>query len=179
MMAGDRNSRRELAVPESFALRPISTAAVPEAIRKAEHYRLLNDPEQAESICLDVLDVDPGNQQALVVAILAITDQFGSGQRSISDVPASEYVARLTSEYQRSYYTGIVCERQARAHLRRAPSKSFAYDAFRDAMEWYEKAASIRPNDNDEAVLRWNACVRTIRRANLRPPPVEPELPLE
>ena len=31
-------------------------------------YRLLNDPEQAESICLDILEVEPGNQEALVTA---------------------------------------------------------------------------------------------------------------
>ena len=61
----------------SFTLRSISKAAIPAAVKKAEHYRLLNDPEQAESICLDILAVDPDNQQALVVLILAITDQFG------------------------------------------------------------------------------------------------------
>jgi hypothetical protein len=164
---------------ETLALRPISRAAVPEALKKAEHYRLLNDPEQAESICLDVIEVDPDNQQALVVIILAISDHFGSGRRPMSEVPVSEYLARLTNEYQRSYYTGIVRERRARAQLRHTPAKHFAYDGLREAMEYYEKAASIRALDNDEAVLRWNSCVRTIRQANLEPRPKEPELPLE
>ena len=170
-------SRRNVAEP--FSLRPISRSAVPEAIKKAEHYRLLNDPEQAESICLDILDVDAANQQALVVLILAMTDQFGSDHGPLSDVPLAEYLARVDDPYHRSYYTGLVHERQARALLRRAQSRVFAYDGLRDAMDWYETAASIRPSDNDEAVLRWNACVRTIDRAHLEPRPEERELLLE
>ena len=75
----------------------------------------------------------------------------------------------LTDEYQRTYYTGIIRERQARARLRKGPSRVFAYDGLRDAMECYEKAEQVRPPGNDEAILRWNACVRTIRRARLRP----------
>ena len=49
----------------------------PKAIRKAEHYRLMNEPEQAESICRDVLDAEPGDQERLTVLILALTDRFG------------------------------------------------------------------------------------------------------
>lgn len=162
---------------EPFDLKPISRAAVPRAIERAERYRLLNDPEQAESICMDVLEVDPGNQQALVMLILAITDQFGTGQTGANT--ASQYVDELDSEYQRSYIGGLIRERQARAFLGRGLSRVFAYDFFREAMEWYEKAASIRPMGEDEAILRWNACVRTIRRAKLRPRPEEGELPLE
>jgi hypothetical protein len=162
---------------EPFDLKPISRAAVPRAIERAERYRLLNDPEQAESICMDVLEVDPGNQQALVMLILAITDQFGTGQTGANT--ASQYVAQLDSEYQRSYFGGLIRERQARAFLGRGLSRVFAYDFVREAMEWYEKAESIRPMGEDEAILRWNACVRTIRRAKLRPRPEEDELPLE
>ena len=69
----------------SFTLRSISNATIPAAVKKAEHYRLLNDAEQAESICLDVLAVDPDHEQALVVLILAITDKFlaaAAGRRS-------------------------------------------------------------------------------------------------
>jgi hypothetical protein len=163
---------------EAFDLKPISMAAVPSAIERAQRYRLLNDAEQAESICMDVLEIDPGNQQALAILILAITDQFASGDTSPST--ANAYVARLDSEYQRSYFGGIIRERHARALLGRGMARVFAYDAFREAMEWYERAASIRPEGEDEAILRWNACVRTIRRAKLRPSPEEEgELPLE
>ncbi len=162
---------------EPFDLKPISKAAVPPAIKKAEHYRLLNDPEQAESICMDVLEVEPDNQQALVLLLLAMTDQFATG--GASSRRANEYVVRLTDVCQRSYYAGLIHERQARAFLGRGLSQGFAYDAFREAMEWYERAASIRPEGEDEAILRWNACVRTIRRAKLRPRPEEAELPLD
>ena len=57
-------------------LKPITHEGIPSALQKAERYRLLNDSAAAESICLDVLDVDPGNQEALVSLLLAITDQF-------------------------------------------------------------------------------------------------------
>src|ERR1700722_16262182 len=59
--------------------KPISPDAVPLALEKAERYRLLNEPAQAESICLDVLAVDPDNQRALVMLLLALSDQFLTG----------------------------------------------------------------------------------------------------
>lgn len=167
------------AMSEPFTLRPISTAAIPRALERAERYRLLNDAEQAESICLDILAIDPDNQAALVMLILALTDQFGSSGTSPSARSISEHIARLNDEYRRNYYSGIVRERQARAHLRRKMSAVFAFEAFREAMDWYEKAAAIRPEGDDEALLRWNACVRTIQRSNLHPRAAEAELPLE
>ena len=63
----------------SFEPKPISRESVPAALQKAERYRIINDPSSAESICLDVLTVDPENQQALVTLLLAITDQFPEG----------------------------------------------------------------------------------------------------
>jgi hypothetical protein len=63
--------------------------------------------------------------------------------------------------------------------LTKGPSASFAYDAFREAMEWYEKAEIVRPEGNDDAVLRWNSCVRTIQDKNLRPRQADVELSLE
>jgi hypothetical protein len=166
---------------EPFDLQPIpiSSASVPRALERALRYRLLNDPEQAESACHDVLAVDPDNQDALVTLILALTDQFGTGEAQPASAELNGYVNRLASEYQRLYYRGIIRERQARAYLRRPLSVAFAYEAFREAMDWFEKAAAIRPEADDEAILRWNACVRTIRRNHLRPRSEEPELQLE
>ena len=138
-------------------------------------YRLLNDPEQAESICLDILEVDPDNQEALVTLILALTDQFGVTEPPPTVAQVREYVARLDSEYQRHYYTGIICERRARSFLRRPMGRAFAFEAFREAMAWFERAAAIRPEAEDEALLRWNSCVRTIRRNNLTARADEPE----
>ena len=164
---------------EPFDLKPISIASLPRALEKAERYRLLNEPEQAESICLDILDAEPANRKALVTLILALTDQFGTVGAPLSAQRAGDYLARLTDEYQRNYYGGIIRERQARAYLRRGMARAFAYDAFREAMDFFEKAAAIRPDGDDEALLRWNACVRTIRRADLQPRPEEPEQLLE
>jgi len=164
---------------ESFDLRPISFGSIAGALQKAERYRLLNQPEQAESICLDILDVDPSNQDALVVLILALTDQFGTSDSPSGGGKAGDYVARLTDEYKRAYYSGIIRERQARSYLRQGWARNSAFEAFREAMDCFEKAAALRPDGDDDALLRWNACVRTIRRANLQPRPAESEPPLE
>ncbi len=177
----DRVSYYARAMSEPFDVKPmaISPGSIPRALERATRYRLLNDPEQAESICLDVLEVDPDNQDALVTLILALTDQLRDSESPPSVARVHEYVSRLTTEYQRHYYTGIICERRARGFLRQPMGRSFAFEAFRDAMMWFERAAANRPPDDDEALLRWNACVRTIRRQALHPRSVEPETLLE
>jgi hypothetical protein len=149
---------------------------------KAERYRVINDPTSAESICLDVLTVDPENQQALVTLLLAITDQFdrapAEGVRR-----AREVLPRLEDEYKRAYYAGIICERCAKAQIRpdTPGSEETAYHWLREAMDWYEKAEAQRPAKNDEANLRWNTCARLLARNDrLRPRAEEPvELGLE
>jgi hypothetical protein len=162
-----------------FELKPLSRNAIDEALKKAEHYRLLNEPEQAESICRDVLEASPDDQHAIVVLVLAMTDQFQGAGQSPGVKTAREFVEKLHDEYQRSYYHGIICERQARALLGRGMAGIFAYDGFRDAMDWYEKAERIRPAGIDDPILRWNSCARTIQRESLRPRPEEREHPLE
>jgi tetratricopeptide (TPR) repeat protein len=148
-----------------FDPKPISPEGVPAALEKAHRYRLLNEPADAESICLDVLAVDPDNQQALETLVLAITDQFDR-EMGVGVRRAREVVPRLDDEYRRDYYAGIICERHAMAQLRRgAPGASeAAYGAFRDAMAWYEKAEALRPAGNDDAILRWNSCARALAR---------------
>ena len=151
-----------------FELKPISKAAVGEALEKAKRYRLLNEPSLAESICLDVLEVEPENQRALVTLLLAITDQFGHGAAAVK---ARELLPRLKSDYEQQYYAGIVWERSAHAQLRKAvPHASFsAYEAFVRAMECYERAIELQPVGNDDAILRWNTCARILmRNQNLR-----------
>ena len=127
---------------------------------------------------MPISDVIPSQRQT-VMLILALTDQFGTSHASSNAQRLAEYVARLTDEYQRNYYNGIVRERRARASLRRGMAQAFGFEAFREAMEWFEKAAAVRPEGNDEALLRWNACVRTIARAKLKPREVEAEQQLE
>ncbi|MGH8947068.1 MAG: hypothetical protein ACRDVL_13100 [Acidimicrobiia bacterium] len=160
---------------EEFELKRITNEGLDAAVARAEHYRLLSQPGLAQSICFDVLEIDPDNQQALVALVLAMTDGFGTGGASPN--AAKTHVGKLTDEYQRHYYNGIIAEREGRALLARRASASFAYDAFREAMEHYEKAEALRPAGNDDAILRWNACARAIKEANLRPPsPEEPTL---
>jgi hypothetical protein len=161
-------------------LKAISPDGIPHALEKAERYRLLNDPAQAESICRDVLAVDRDNQDALRALILALTDQFGASGAGGAAREARDHIMQLADEYERAYYTGIVYERETRAYLeRKNVVRSAAYDGFRHAMEWYERAEALRPPGNVDAVLRWNSCVRAIERERLEPEPEMRELPLE
>jgi hypothetical protein len=99
---------------------PISKEAIPGALAKAERYRFINEPLQAESICRDVLAADPTNTAARIMLILSLTDQFEHG---VNTKEALQMVELLPTEYQ-----------------------------------------EIRPPDNDDSVLRWNACVRFLER---------------
>jgi hypothetical protein len=160
----------------NFQPKPITKEGVPAALQKAERYRVINDPTSAESICLDVLAVSPENQQALTVLLLAITDQFGSAPTE-GVRRAREVLPRLQDEYKRAYYAGIICERCAKAQLRSSAPRSgeMAYHWLREAMSWYEKAESLRPSGNDEAILRWNTCGRMlVQYPQLKPGTEEP-----
>jgi len=153
-----------------FELKQISKESIPEALEKAERYRLLNEPGLAESICFDILEVDPENSKAIVILILAITDQFGTSEMvDVND--AKQLLPRLANEYQKLYYAGIICERQGKAILNLTKSHGgfIAYDWFRDAMDYYEKAEAIRPAGNDDTILRWNTCARLTMRHHLEP----------
>ena len=145
-----------------FELKAVSPQAVPRTLAKAERYRLLNEPGEAESICLDVLQIEPANQEALVMLLLALTDQFHEDPSLIAEAMAT--AARLGDDYERAYYTGIVYERRARAQLRQGTpgAGSQIYEWLRDAMNWYEKAEALRATGNDDPLLRWNACARAI-----------------
>jgi len=162
-----------------FELKPISKEAVPEALEKAHRYRLLNEPMQAQSICLDVLRVEPANQVALATLLLSLTDQFGGES---SPTKAREVLGRLTSEYERHYYSGIICERagQVAMKLRTPGGGHKAHDLFLEAMAHYEKAEAIRPAGHDDAILRWNTCARILMRTpDVKPMPLEREVVLD
>jgi hypothetical protein len=151
--------------PTAFTPKLISRAGVPTALEKAQRYRLLNEPEAAESICLDVLAVDAGNQQARILLLLAVTDQFDE-ELTTGLRRARELLSGIDDEYRRRYYAGIICERYAMAKLRQgAPhAAETAYEWLRNAMEAFEQAEAMRPDGNDEAVLRWNTCARVLAR---------------
>lgn len=146
-------------------LKPLSRDAIQPALMKAERYRLLNEPAEAESICRDVLDVEPNHQQALVVLLLALTDQFGEHASGAAQ-EADEILRRLVDDYERAYYSGIVRERRAKALLNRGGpgTASSVYEWLREAMAHYERAEALRPAGNDDAILRWNTCARILMR---------------
>jgi tetratricopeptide (TPR) repeat protein len=158
-----------------FELKLLSPTAIPAALAQAERYRLLNEPGEAESICLDVLRVAPEHQEATVTLVLALTDQFPEGPVFRAMAAAEAAVAGLRDEYKRLYYLGIIRERRGKAELRsnRPGSNRVVHDWLDEAMSCYEKAEAIRPAGNDEAILRWNTCARILMDL----PKVEPDIP--
>jgi hypothetical protein len=153
-----------------FELKTLSLEAIGRSLEKAERYRLLNEAEEAESICLDVLAIAPDNRQAIVTLLLSLTDQFPHAPPDCIR-RAQELIPRLDSEYDRAYYGGIICERRASARLagQASGSREIAYDLYRQAMRWYERAEELGPYGNEDALLRWNTCARQIMRHHLSP----------
>ena len=88
-----------------FEMKRITRAGVATALQKAERYRLLNEPSAAESICLDVLAIEPDNQAALVQLALARTDQFGADLAGAVE-RAREPLGRVDDPYKRPTITG-------------------------------------------------------------------------
>jgi hypothetical protein len=154
-----------------FDLKRLSRDGVAAALKKAERYRLLNEPWYAESICRDVLEVEPDRAEAQVMLLLALTDQFTVGG-SETLTAARAVLPRLAGDYERKYYAGIICERWAKRVLdsRALGSGPVIYHWLREAMAWYEQAEPLRPSGDDDAILRWNTCARLIQRhAHVRP----------
>jgi len=153
-----------------FQLKPISPEAIDEALKKAERYRLLNEPQLAESICQDILEIDPDNTHAVKTKLLAITDQFI--QYSSADVNRARHLLpKLTNEYDRAYYAGIICERQGNAflHSGRPGDHHSAFDWLSDAMLHFDRAEDLRSPGQDDPILRWNTCARQIMENHLTP----------
>jgi hypothetical protein len=159
-----------------FQLKRLSRESIQRALEKAERYRLLNEPAEAESICLDILQAEPDNQKALVTLLLASTDRLGKGY-AVGATQAKDVLPRLRDPYEKAYYAGVICERRAKTRLQQGvPGSRFdAYELFREAMAWYEKAESIRPPGNDDALLRWNTCARILMGNKGLEPRSEPE----
>lgn len=162
-----------------YATKPISYDSVTGALAKAERYRLLNEPGEAESICLDILQIEPDNVQALISLILASTDQIPHDPQAFGNALGT--IARLESPYDRAYYTGIAWERRAKARYEKGGqgAHQYVYDWLTNALRLFEQAESLRAPGNDDAVLRWNACVRYLaRNKDLAPEPEEIREPI-
>jgi tetratricopeptide (TPR) repeat protein len=149
----------------AFELKRLPRASLDAAMEKAAHYRDLNQPEEAESICRDVLDVDERHQRALKLLGLALTDRFGSGRAGLVE-DALAVFERLVDPYERTYHRGVAWERAAKAHLERNEAHS-ALAAFEHALRSYEEAEGMRP-DLPDPLLRWNRCVRLLAQPSLR-----------
>ena len=145
-----------------YKVKRISTAGIAVAISKAELYRSLNEPEEAESICRDILTIEPQHQLALRLLGLALTDQF-IGRGSDRYREAEEIFRQLKDPYERLYYTGILHERRAKAQLNVGQLPRSLVALFDHALHHFAEAEKIRPAGNDDAILRWNRCVRLLQ----------------
>jgi tetratricopeptide (TPR) repeat protein len=142
-----------------YALKRLLRANIEAAIAKGAHYRSLNQPEEAESICRDVLDVEGSNQAAWKLLGLAITDRFATREVGLLEDAIAAF-ERLDDDYERVYHVGVAWERAAKAHLERNEAHS-AVTAFEHALSFFERAEGMRP-DSPDPVLRWNRCVRIL-----------------
>jgi len=143
-------------------LKTIKKENVSSALELAKKYRLLNEPHEAESICLDILEVDPGHQDTLITLLLALTDKFSVSGLNPSFDAAKAIVDKLDVPYCKSYYRGIIFERRAKYHLKQGgPGTGTAsYQWFAKALDAYNEAIEQCDPDNQDAVLRWNSCAR-------------------
>ena len=147
------------------ALKKLSPGELDSAVQKAMLYRELNQPEEAESICKDVLAVDGKHQNALRVLGLAITDRFEEVAVGLFEEAMNAF-AELEVEYDRVYHEGVAWERLGKAHLKRGEGHG-ALGALEHALEHYERAEKIAPPNNPDPILRFNRCVRLLQSHRL------------
>lgn len=148
-----------------YVLKRIHQDGIDAALQKADKYRELNQPKEAESICRDVLAVDRDNQLALRVMGLAITDQFAPARDALF-VEAERAFDRLRDPYERAFYSGLACERRAKAQLAAGIPLYSVRPLFDQALVRYAEAETLRPPGNDDPILRWNSCVRILQAAS-------------
>ena len=155
---------------QSFQLKPIKKEGIGRALEKAKQYRLLNEPLEAESICRDILAIEPDNQVVIIELILTLTDQFV--KRHLAK-EANSLVSKLQGKYEQKYYKALILERQGKTALMKGyPGCEFdAYEWLEEAMHIFEEADTLSQPENNDAILRWNTCVRIISDRNLGPRP--------
>ena len=147
----------------------IDKDSIEDVLERAKQYRSLLQPDMAISICMDIFAVDKNNQDALVIYILALTDQLSQSESKVHQKKITDSIKRLDSKFLQHYYSGIFFERQARSLLKHSMSRSFAYEAFIEAMAEFEIAEKMAPEHCADPILRYNSCIRTIKKENLQP----------
>jgi tetratricopeptide (TPR) repeat protein len=144
----------------SHELKRLADKNLSTAIALAKHYRDLNQPDEAESICRDVLEVAPDNVDALRTLGLALTDRFSSQWMSLFEEACTAF-KKLPTDYERSYYVGIAWERYAKAQLEAGRAHN-AIHAFEEAIERFEEASRYAAKDDPAPILHYNRCVRAL-----------------
>ena len=145
-------------------LKSLSPAAIDGALRLAADSRQGGQPQTCESVCLDVLQVEPRNQEALRLLLLSHADRFDADS-SQHEMAARDAQSRLTSEFDRAFYGGYILHRLAQAAIAGgSPSAArVVYELLSGAMASYEDAERVRPDGNEDAILLWNACHRLLQ----------------
>ena len=144
----------------SWELKRLADKNLGAAIALAKHYRDLNQPEEAESICRDVLEVAPTDADALRTLGLALTDRFSSQWIALFEEACATF-EKLPSDYERVYYVGIAWERYAKAQLESGRARN-AIHAFEEALERFEQASAFAAKDDPAPILHYNRCVRAL-----------------
>src|SRR2546428_6400630 len=134
-----------------YALKHIVPSGIPAALEKADKYRELNQPAEAESICRDVLAIEAENQLAHRILGLALTDQFAASTGTRFS-EAQQAFARLRDPYERAFYGGLACERQANAQLAAGLPLASIPPPFHHAPAPNPDAAPLRPAGHDDAI---------------------------
>jgi tetratricopeptide (TPR) repeat protein len=144
----------------TYELKKLADKNLDAAIALAQHYRDLNQPEDAESVCRDVLDVAPENVDALRTLGLALTDRFTTAWMSIFE-EACALFKKLPTEFERAYFVGIAWERYAKAQLEAGRAHN-AIHAFEEALARFEEASTLAAKDDPAPILHYNRCVRAL-----------------
>ncbi len=144
----------------SLRLKKLGARNLAAAIALAKHYRDLNEPEEAESICRDVLAVAPDDEDAWRTLGLALTDRFPRHWMALFE-EASAAFRKLGSEYERVYYDGIVWERYGKAQVMAGQAHN-AIHAFEQALQRFEQAETLAAPDDPAPILHYNRCVRAL-----------------
>ena len=156
-------------------LKPLRARNLSAAVALAKHYRDLNQPEEAESICRDILDVAPDNVDAIRTLGLALTDQFPTSWMTLFDDACAAF-AKLSSEYERMYYTGVAWERYAKAQLIAGRAHN-AIHAYEEALGRFEAADKLGSPDDPAPILHYNRCVRALEHPELVRMSSSPQVP--
>ena len=139
--------------------KPIPLETVPAALKQAHHYRLLNEPALAESICRDIVAVDVENEVAWITLLLSLTDQFDEKYTHALE-SAKDALEHMASDFHRFYYEGIIYERWARAQIKKSVPLETIESWMRNAMRLYDQSNDLAPHDDPHPLLRWNTCAR-------------------